>query len=84
MVANYRHVVLTAFKSRISSRPNGCWRRMDAEKAVLESARHTLDIANNRYQAGLVTYLEVATGARPGTVRRKVPSSSSRASIALR
>ena len=29
--------------------------------AALESARRTLEIANNRYKSGLVTYLEVAT-----------------------
>jgi len=29
--------------------------------AALEAARKQLDIATNRYQAGLVTYLEVAT-----------------------
>ena len=34
---------------------------MDAETAALVSARRTLEIANNRYRAGLVTYLEVAT-----------------------
>jgi len=27
----------------------------------MQSAQHTLDIANNRYNAGMVTYLEVAT-----------------------
>jgi len=32
-----------------------------AEGAALVAAQKTLDIANNRYRAGLVTYLEVAT-----------------------
>jgi len=32
-----------------------------AQNAALAAARHTLEIANNRYQAGLITYLEVAT-----------------------
>ena len=33
----------------------------EAETAALQAARKTLEIANNRYRAGLVTYLEVAT-----------------------
>jgi outer membrane protein TolC len=32
-----------------------------AKQAALDAARRTLRIAENRYKAGLVTYLEVAT-----------------------
>jgi multidrug efflux system outer membrane protein len=35
--------------------------QLDAQNAALAAARHTLEIANNRYKAGVVTYLEVAT-----------------------
>ncbi len=35
--------------------------QLEAETGALAAARHTLEIATNRYQAGLVTYLEVAT-----------------------
>jgi outer membrane protein TolC len=31
-----------------------------AQAAALTAAQHNLEIANNRYKAGLVTYLEVA------------------------
>jgi multidrug efflux system outer membrane protein len=34
--------------------------QFQASKALI-SAQRTLEIANNRYKAGLVTYLEVAT-----------------------
>ncbi len=34
--------------------------QLEAEQAALTSARRTQEIANNRYKAGLVTYLEVA------------------------
>ncbi|HUR46466.1 MAG TPA: TolC family protein, partial [Candidatus Saccharimonadales bacterium] len=62
-VANYRQTVLTSFQEvedqlaaqRLLSN------QLAAENAALVSARRTLEIANNRYQAGLVTYLEVAT-----------------------
>jgi multidrug efflux system outer membrane protein len=62
-VANYRQTVLTAFQDvedqLAAERLLG--EQSDAQSAALRSARHTLDIANNRYKAGLVTYLEVAT-----------------------
>ncbi len=32
----------------------------DAENAALAAARHSLDISENRYKSGLVTYLDVA------------------------
>src|SRR5208337_3542619 len=57
-VANYRQTVLTAIQEvedQLSAQ-RLLAAQLDAQKAALESARHTLDIANNRYQAGLVTY----------------------------
>ncbi len=62
-VANYRQNVLMAFAEvednlaaqQLLASEN------EAETAALQSAQKTLDIANNRYRAGLVTYLEVAT-----------------------
>ena len=62
-VANYRATVLQAFQEvedELSAQ-----RLLDAQyrarTAALAAARHTLEIANNRYQAGLITYLEVVT-----------------------
>ncbi|MHB8519551.1 MAG: efflux transporter outer membrane subunit [Limisphaerales bacterium] len=62
-VARYRRNVLGAFAEvednlaaqRLLSEEHA------AETAALQSARKTLEIALNRYRAGLVTYLEVAT-----------------------
>jgi outer membrane protein TolC len=62
-VANYRQTVVTAFQEvedqlaaqRLLSA------QIESQAAALVSARRTLEIANNRYKAGLVTYLEVAT-----------------------
>ena len=62
-VGSYRKTVLIAFQEiedqlaaqRLLAAELG------AENAALASARRTLEIANNRYKAGLVTYLEVAT-----------------------
>jgi multidrug efflux system outer membrane protein len=61
-VANYRQTVVTAFQEvedqlaaqRLLSA------QIESQAAALVSARRTLEIANNRYKAGLVTYLEVA------------------------
>ena len=63
MTANYQQTVLSAFAE---VEDNLAAERLltaqyDAEQEALKSARKTLDIANNRYRAGLVTYLEVAT-----------------------
>jgi multidrug efflux system outer membrane protein len=63
VVARYRQTVLSAFgevednlaAQQLLSNEN------DAQNAALQSAKKTLAIANNRYRAGLVTYLEVAT-----------------------
>jgi multidrug efflux system outer membrane protein len=62
-VANYRQTILNSFQEvedqlaaqRLLSA------QLDSESAALVAAQRTLQIANNRYQAGLVTYLEVAT-----------------------
>ena len=62
-VANYRQTVLGAFQEvedQLAAQKLLA-AQLDAETAALVSARRTQDIANNRYRAGLVTYLEVAT-----------------------
>ncbi len=62
-VARYRQTVLTAFadvENNLAAEhllANQYEQVMDA----LKSARKQLEVANNRYNAGLVTYLEVAT-----------------------
>jgi multidrug efflux system outer membrane protein len=62
-VANYRATVLTAFQEVEDqlAAENFLAQQLAAQTAAFQSAQHTLDIANNRYNAGLVTYLEVAT-----------------------
>ena len=62
-VANYRQTVLSAFvevENTLAAQRllAEAWQ---AENAALTNARQTLAIANNRYRAGLVTYLDVAT-----------------------
>jgi multidrug efflux system outer membrane protein len=62
-VANYRQTVLTAFQEvedQLAAQKLLA-SQLDAQNAALAAARHTLEIANNRYKAGVVTYLEVAT-----------------------
>jgi multidrug efflux system outer membrane protein len=62
-VASYRDTVLRSFQEvedqLAAQRYLGS--QLEAEIAALTSARRTLEIAENRYKAGLVTYLEVAT-----------------------
>jgi outer membrane protein, multidrug efflux system len=61
-VAGYRETVLEAFQEvedRLSAQ-NLLKIKLDAEIAAMNSAQRTLQVAQNRYQAGLVTYLEVA------------------------
>ncbi|HWH71762.1 MAG TPA: efflux transporter outer membrane subunit, partial [Candidatus Sulfotelmatobacter sp.] len=62
-VANYRQTVLNAFQEVEDQLANQqlLATQMEAETAAMIAAQHTLEIANNRYRAGLVTYLEVAT-----------------------
>jgi NodT family efflux transporter outer membrane factor (OMF) lipoprotein len=62
-VASYRQTVLSAFadvENAIAAQQLLAdeW---EAENAALAAARQTLAIATNRYKAGLVTYLDVAT-----------------------
>jgi len=62
-VANYRQTVLAAFQEvedQLASQ-RLLSAQLKAEAAALQAAQRTLEIANNRYRAGLVTYLEVAT-----------------------
>ncbi len=62
-VANYRQTVLTAFQEVEDqlAAEKLLASQLDAQNAAFTAARHTLEIANNRYKAGVVTYLEVAT-----------------------
>jgi outer membrane protein, multidrug efflux system len=61
-VAHYRQTVLVAFQEVEDNL--AAQRLLDAqiqaEQAALVAANRTLEVANNRYRAGLVTYLEVA------------------------
>jgi outer membrane protein TolC len=62
-VANYRQTVLSAFQDvedQLSAQQLLA-DQLNGESAAMTSAQQTLDIANNRYKAGLVTYLEVVT-----------------------
>jgi multidrug efflux system outer membrane protein len=61
--ANYRQTVLTAFADvEDNLAAQGLLAsQTEAETAALQAARKQLEIADNRYRAGLVTYLEVAT-----------------------
>ena len=63
IVANYRQTVLGAFQEvedQLAAQ-HLLATQLAAQHAALAAARHTLEIANNRYKAGVVTYLEVAT-----------------------
>lgn len=63
VVANYRQNVLQAFaqvEDNLSAQSLLAVQQ-EAQAAAVKSARKTVEIASNRYQAGLVTYLEVAT-----------------------
>lgn len=62
-VANYRQTTLSAFEDvedQLAAQQL-LTDQLAGEHAAMISARQTLDIANNRYKAGLVTYLEVVT-----------------------
>jgi multidrug efflux system outer membrane protein len=62
-VADYRQTVLDAFgqvEDELAAQ-RLLAEEWDSENEAVVSARHTLEIANNRYKAGLVTYLDVAT-----------------------
>ena len=80
-VANYRQTVLSAFEEVEDelAAQHLLATQLQAEGAALTAARHTLDIANNRYKAGVVTYLEVATAQSVRSITN-VRSCNSRAS----
>lgn len=62
-VAEYRQTVLSAFgevEDQLAAQ-RLLADEWNAENEAVAAARHALEIANNRYQAGLVTYLDVAT-----------------------
>ena len=62
-VADYRQTVLSAFgevEDELAAQ-RLLADEWNAENEAVISARHALEIANNRYKAGLVTYLDVAT-----------------------
>jgi multidrug efflux system outer membrane protein len=61
-VANYRQTVLVAFQEvedQLAAQ-RLLAEQLQAQARALAAAQRTLEIANNRYRAGLVTYLEVA------------------------
>jgi len=62
-VANYRATALAAFEDVEDEldAQDLLAAQLGGENAAMASARQTLAIANNRYKAGLVTYLEVVT-----------------------
>ena len=62
-LAGYRQTVLGAFGEVEDSLAAQHWLsdEWNAENQAVEAARHALEIADNRYRAGLVTYLDVAT-----------------------
>jgi multidrug efflux system outer membrane protein len=62
-VAGYRQTVLTAFAEveDALAAQRLLAEEWSAENDALIAARRALEIANNRYNAGLVTYLDVAT-----------------------
>jgi multidrug efflux system outer membrane protein len=62
-VANYRATALKAFQEvedQLAAQ-RLLADQLNAERKALTSAQRTLEIATNRYKAGLITYLEVAT-----------------------
>jgi len=62
-VSTYRQTVLNAFQEVEDelAAQRELKIQLASETSALEAARRTLEIANNRYKAGLVTYLEVST-----------------------
>jgi NodT family efflux transporter outer membrane factor (OMF) lipoprotein len=62
-VANYRQTVLSAFQDvedQLAAQTLLA-SQLERETAALQSARRSLDIANNRYKAGVEQYLDVIT-----------------------
>jgi multidrug efflux system outer membrane protein len=62
-LADYRQTVLSAFGEVVDSLAAQQWlaEEGNAENEAVAAAQHALEIANNRYRAGLITYLDVAT-----------------------
>jgi multidrug efflux system outer membrane protein len=63
MVADYRQTVLTAFgevEDGLAAQQL-LTEKWNAENDTVIAAERTLEIANNRYKSGLITYLDVAT-----------------------
>lgn len=62
-VANYRQLALSAFEDVEDQLAAQKWLndQLAGETSAVASAQQTLNVANNRYEAGLVTYLEVVT-----------------------
>jgi len=63
MVADYRQTVLTAFSEVEDglAAQQLLTEKWSAENDTVTATRRALEIANNRYKSGLVTYLDVAT-----------------------
>ena len=63
MVASYRQTVLTAFSEVEDNLAAQILlaSQYELESGALVAARKQLEVANNRYRDGLITYLEVAT-----------------------
>ncbi len=72
-VANYRQTVLTAFQEVEDelAAQRLLAAELEAQSAAFAAASHTLEIANNRYRAGLVTYLEVATAQSAALINQR-------------
>ena len=63
MIASYRQTVLAAFsevEDNLAAQ-NLLASQYELESGALVAARKQLEVANNRYRDGLITYLEVAT-----------------------
>jgi outer membrane protein TolC len=65
-VANYRQTVLAAFQEVEDELAAQVLltTQVEANISALKAAQRTLEIADNRYRSGLVTYLEVSTAQR--------------------
>lgn len=73
-VAHYRQTTLSAFEeveNQLSAQ-SLLAAQLGSEQAALDAAQRTFSIANNRYKAGLVTYLEVATAQSAALARERV------------
>ncbi|HEX4349776.1 MAG TPA: efflux transporter outer membrane subunit [Verrucomicrobiae bacterium] len=72
-LANYRQTVLGAFGEVEDSLAAQQWLadEWDAENQAVTAAQHEEEIADNRYKAGLVTYLDVATAQTQALVQER-------------